>query len=81
MLDNNFCCQEECEQPKKCREKNCCVDVILTILIAALAFAIGAIIGIAFTVILQPVIIITSILVLLLILRIIMLVCNKNKCC
>ena len=76
------------EEPK-CYNKNrkCCVDLILTILLVAFAFTLGLIIG-AFAGILvllglSAFIAIAVILGLLIVLRIITLVCTKKekKCC
>lgn len=77
------------EEPKKCccKEKRCCVDLVLTILLVAFAFILGVIIG-ALTGILVLLglgafIAIAVILALLIILRIVMLACCKKekKCC
>ena len=61
MLEYN--CEKTCK-PEKCKNKKCCVDLILTILISALTLTIGIIIGnaLAATLILQPAIIISIIL-------------------
>lgn len=79
--DNNNKCQ--C---KKCRKQNkCCVDLILTILVATLTLILGLIIGAITTVTILAqigaVVAFAVIIALLIILRIIMLVCCNKKCC
>lgn len=75
------------EQPKCCKEKGCCVDLILTILLVAFAFILGLIIGalagILVLLSLGAVIGVAVILGLLIVLRIVMLVCcrREKKCC
>ena len=79
MLEYN--CEKTCK-PEKCKNKKCCVDLILTILISALTLTIGIIIGnaLAATLILQPAKIISIILFILIIVRTIMLICEVKRC-
>lgn len=76
------------EEPKCCnKNRKCCVDLILTILLVAFAFTLGLIIGAIAGVLvllgLGAVIAIAVILGLLIVLRIVALVCAKKdkKCC
>ncbi len=76
------------EEPKCCnKNRKCCVDLILTILLVAFAFTlgliIGAIAGILVLLGLSAFIAIAVILGLLIVLRIVALVCAKKdkKCC
>lgn len=67
-----------------CRNRKCCVDLILTILLILFAFVIGVIIG-AFTGILvllglSGIIATAVILGVLILIRIIMLICCKKYC-
>lgn len=70
-----------------CKEKRCCVDLILTILLVAFAFVLGLIIGALAGILvllgLSVFIAIAVILGLLIVLRIVALICCKKekKCC
>lgn len=75
------------EAKKECREKRCCVDLVLTILLIAFAFTLGLIIGAVAGILVligfSAVIAVAVILGLLIILRIVTLICCKTekKCC
>lgn len=79
------CCQCQCKCKKEKREKKCCVDLILTILISILTFTIGLIIGALTSIIvilqLGAIIAFAIIIALLIIIRIILLICKKTCGC
>lgn len=72
------------EQDVCCRNKKCCVDLILTILLVLFSFVIrvivGALTGILALLGIGAIVAIAVLLVVLILIRIIMLVCCK-KCC
>ena len=81
--EQDYCnCNKE---PKHCKKekKTCCIDIVLAILLGALLFTVGLLVGGLTSIIillsLPAIIVLIAILLLLFILRIIMLICNK-KC-
>lgn len=70
---------------KKDKKRKCCIDLVIFIISILLTFGIGLIIGnltglVTFLGI-GAIVLFLSTLLLILIIRIIMIICNKRKCC